>query len=423
MWKALALLLVPARSPAASGREPQDRGRSTSPARTAGSWSASSCSTLSTTRCSSGSRAASPPSSRSPSASSIRGRGGSTTCSSAPRSRWSPCTTRSTREYLVNYKLDGRLIESRVVNDLDQLERAMTLIHSLPAFELQEELPPARIQLTVRAQLGSKPILFLFPNQIDTDWARSWLGGADAAASPRMSPLSLRERLLRHRKDNRLIFGVLAGALLFFTLVYYLILRSQETPVGLRDQQPAPVRSPLHQRRPHPGACCSSCCATCSSCGSSASTARSARSSRPSWSRPTSRSRCCPVLLLFAYATELIQGSVERTLPHPGAPGAGAGQRGLAGAHVADRRLESARRRPRAGRGRRARRRRSAPAPAPRRHPHPPAARGGPRLAAGLSGDAVRPRRARPQRGTGPASRAGVGLPARRPSARAARCA
>jgi hypothetical protein len=81
-----------------------------------------------------------------------------------------------TREYLVNYKLDGRLIESRVVTDQDELERAMTLIHSLPAFELKEELPPPRLQLTVRAQLGSKPFLFLFPNQIDTGWARSWLG-------------------------------------------------------------------------------------------------------------------------------------------------------------------------------------------------------------------------------------------------------
>jgi hypothetical protein len=80
-----------------------------------------------------------------------------------------------TREYLVNYKLDGRLIESRVVTDLAALEQAMTLIHSLPAFEVQEELPPPRIQLTVRAQLGTKPFLLLFPNRIDTQWARSWL--------------------------------------------------------------------------------------------------------------------------------------------------------------------------------------------------------------------------------------------------------
>lgn len=81
-----------------------------------------------------------------------------------------------TREYLVNYKLDGRLIESRVVTDLPSLERAMTLIHSLPAFELPPaETPAPRLQLTVRADLGSKPFLFLFPNRIDTGWARFWL--------------------------------------------------------------------------------------------------------------------------------------------------------------------------------------------------------------------------------------------------------
>ena len=81
-----------------------------------------------------------------------------------------------TREYLVNYKLDGRLIESRVVTDLAALERAMTLIHSLPAFEvMEEESPVSRLQLTVRADLGSKPFLFLFPNRVDTGWARFWL--------------------------------------------------------------------------------------------------------------------------------------------------------------------------------------------------------------------------------------------------------
>jgi len=80
-----------------------------------------------------------------------------------------------TREYLVNYKLEGRLIESRVVNDLDGLKRAMTLIHSLPAFEIPEEPLPSRTQLTVRAQLGSKTFLLLFPNRIDTNWARLWL--------------------------------------------------------------------------------------------------------------------------------------------------------------------------------------------------------------------------------------------------------
>ncbi|HVR30529.1 MAG TPA: DUF4390 domain-containing protein [Thermoanaerobaculia bacterium] len=85
-----------------------------------------------------------------------------------------------TREYLVNYKLDGRLIESRMVTDLPALERALTLYHSLPAFELAEEIPPPRLQLTVRAALGSKPFLFLFPNRVDTGWARFWLNQPSA---------------------------------------------------------------------------------------------------------------------------------------------------------------------------------------------------------------------------------------------------
>ena len=190
----------------------------------------------------------------------------------------------------------------------------MTLIHSLPAFEIQEELPPGRMQLTVRAQLGSKTFLFLFPNRIDTNWARSWLERADAADA--MSPLSLRERLFRHRKDNRLIFAVLAGALLFFTLVYYVILRSQETPSGfltnslllfvLRYINVVLILAVLFVllrdllklwvERQH------------GALGSKFKTKLVATYIALS---------LLPVLLLFAYASELIQGSVERIFRTP----------------------------------------------------------------------------------------------------------
>jgi two-component system nitrogen regulation sensor histidine kinase NtrY len=131
-----------------------------------------------------------------------------------------------------------------------------------------------------------------------------------------MTPLRLRERLLRHRKDNRLIFAVLAGALLFFTLVYYLILRSQETPSGLvtnslllfvlryinvvlilallfvllRDLLK------LWVERQH------------GALGSKFKTKLVATYIALS---------LLPVLLLFAYATELIQGSVENLFRTP----------------------------------------------------------------------------------------------------------
>lgn len=76
-----------------------------------------------------------------------------------------------TREYLVNQKLDGRLIDSRVVTNVAELERAMTLMRSIPAFDVPDE-PRPRTQVMVRAELGSKPILLLFPNRIATNWAK-----------------------------------------------------------------------------------------------------------------------------------------------------------------------------------------------------------------------------------------------------------
>jgi hypothetical protein len=74
-----------------------------------------------------------------------------------------------TREYLVNFKHDGKLIDSRTVKSLEEAERAMSIIHALPAFEL-EVVPDARMVLRVRADLGSKNFLGLFPTTISTDW-------------------------------------------------------------------------------------------------------------------------------------------------------------------------------------------------------------------------------------------------------------
>lgn len=75
-----------------------------------------------------------------------------------------------TREYLVNFKHDGKLIDSRTVKSLEEAERAMSIIHALPAFDVAD-LPDARLVLRVRADLGSKNFLGLFPTTISTDWA------------------------------------------------------------------------------------------------------------------------------------------------------------------------------------------------------------------------------------------------------------
>lgn len=75
-----------------------------------------------------------------------------------------------TREYLVNVKLDGKLIDSRTVKSLEEAKNAMSIVHALPVFEL-DSMPDARMVLRVRADLGSKNFLGLFPTTVSTDWA------------------------------------------------------------------------------------------------------------------------------------------------------------------------------------------------------------------------------------------------------------
>ena len=76
-----------------------------------------------------------------------------------------------TQEYLVNTKQDGALIDSRIVSDPEELERAMTMVSSLQAFEVDGE-QRGRWFVAVRAALGSRHFMLLLPNTIHTNWAR-----------------------------------------------------------------------------------------------------------------------------------------------------------------------------------------------------------------------------------------------------------
>ncbi len=84
------------------------------------------------------------------------------------------------REYLVNYKLDGRLVQSRVVHDLDELERAMTVIGPVSVFELDgklrlklESLRDGRSVLRARAELGSSTFLGFIPTTRGSEWVEA----------------------------------------------------------------------------------------------------------------------------------------------------------------------------------------------------------------------------------------------------------
>jgi len=76
-----------------------------------------------------------------------------------------------TREYLINFKQDGKLIDSRIARNRDELERAMTRIEEIPAFTLGGDLNPnKRYLIKARAKLGSRTIMLLIPTRIETDW-------------------------------------------------------------------------------------------------------------------------------------------------------------------------------------------------------------------------------------------------------------
>lgn len=78
-----------------------------------------------------------------------------------------------TRGYLVNYKLDGKLVESRMVRDVADVERAMTHVEDLPAFHLDAYPRAWRLLVRARAAVGPRTVLFFIPARSVTDWRES----------------------------------------------------------------------------------------------------------------------------------------------------------------------------------------------------------------------------------------------------------
>jgi hypothetical protein len=80
-----------------------------------------------------------------------------------------------TREYLVNYKQDGKLTDSRVTRTRVELEQAMTRFEKLTVFHVDEvkSSPRRRALVRARAELGSKTMLLIIPTRVQTDWIKS----------------------------------------------------------------------------------------------------------------------------------------------------------------------------------------------------------------------------------------------------------
>ena len=78
-----------------------------------------------------------------------------------------------TREYLVNTKQDGKLIESKVVRDESELERALTRFEAVPVFTLESGGDRRRLILRMRAEIDSVNFLFFIPRRVATSWIDS----------------------------------------------------------------------------------------------------------------------------------------------------------------------------------------------------------------------------------------------------------
>ena len=78
-----------------------------------------------------------------------------------------------TRDYLVNYKRNGELVESRTVRDLDELREAMTRFDRVLAFSLAGVETRKMLVVRVRAEVGSKNLFSLIPTTLKTDWAET----------------------------------------------------------------------------------------------------------------------------------------------------------------------------------------------------------------------------------------------------------
>lgn len=78
-----------------------------------------------------------------------------------------------TRDYLVNYKRNGELVESRTVRDVAELKTAMTSFREVLAFNLADLETRKMLVARVRAEVGSKNLFSLIPTTIKTDWAEA----------------------------------------------------------------------------------------------------------------------------------------------------------------------------------------------------------------------------------------------------------
>jgi hypothetical protein len=78
-----------------------------------------------------------------------------------------------TQETTVNYRLDGKLIDTRTVRERPAIEQAMTRLERVPVFSLEGLPRRQRLLVRARAEFGTRMVLGLLPARVATAWAES----------------------------------------------------------------------------------------------------------------------------------------------------------------------------------------------------------------------------------------------------------
>jgi hypothetical protein len=74
-----------------------------------------------------------------------------------------------TREYLLNYRRDRRLVRSETINNLAELQRRMTTIEEPELFDIGNR-PPYKLRVRAKADLMRGWLLYFIPWEISTRW-------------------------------------------------------------------------------------------------------------------------------------------------------------------------------------------------------------------------------------------------------------
>jgi hypothetical protein len=75
-----------------------------------------------------------------------------------------------TREYLMNYRRDRRLVRSETFSDLATLQQRMTTIDEPDLFDIGDR-PPYKLKVRVKADLTRGWLLYFIPWEVSTRWS------------------------------------------------------------------------------------------------------------------------------------------------------------------------------------------------------------------------------------------------------------